>query len=428
MTWHRAMALMLIFVWTGCTSTRVVRLDMGTGQLIEYVPPSWDRSIKVDEDDFKKSLALLVLELPLSIRTPSLAGRLSRASSQGATMDRALQGTLRRNYGRWCQAHEGPGDCLSLLEDGLGFTREDKLAMALGLSLDPMRESIAEAVKDTFDPHILTAVVVSALASWAVLAANPEPVFTKGAAIIAAVLVVYLGIDSFLEVVRACFALKNATDKATTFQELQEAGAKFGLVLGREGARIFVLAVTVFASKGTARATSWIAARMPLLPRFTEATVVGASQVGVRFDAVANVSMVSVVEGNLLIALPPGAVAMTAMPPAGQQGSTTPSHFRSWGSFSGLKSALGPAGPGRQWHHIVEQTPDNVSRFGPHALHNTNNVIAIDESIHRMISGYYSSIQRFTGGRTVRQWLSTQSFEAQREFGLKILRDFGAIP
>lgn len=36
-------------------------------------------------------------------------------------------------------------------------------------------------------------------------------------------------------------------------------------------------------------------------------------------------------------------------------------------SFSSFKRAQGRAGPGKQWHHIVEQTPGNVSRFGPEA-------------------------------------------------------------
>ncbi|WP_428263230.1 hypothetical protein [Haliangium sp.] len=55
-------------------------------------------------------------------------------------------------------------------------------------------------------------------------------------------------------------------------------------------------------------------------------------------------------------------------------------------------------------------------------------MIAIDAAIHRRISGFYSSKPDFCRPQTVRQWLSTQSFEAQRVFGLKILRKHGAIP
>ncbi len=102
--------------------------------------------------------------------------------------------------------------------------------------------------------------------------------------------------------------------------------------------------------------------------------------------------------------------------------------LQSFRSFRALKRALGPAGPGKHWHHIVEQTKGNVSRFSAESIHNTANVISLDAGIHRQISAYYSRIRPFTGGVTVREWLSTQSLEAQRQFGIQILKIFGAIP
>jgi hypothetical protein len=92
-------------------------------------------------------------------------------------------------------------------------------------------------------------------------------------------------------------------------------------------------------------------------------------------------------------------------------------------SFSSLKRALGPAGEGRQWHHVVEQT--QVGKFGSQAIHNADNVVSIPTDIHRKISGFYSSKPDFAGGQTVRQWLSGQSFEQQRAFGQQVLRVFG---
>jgi hypothetical protein len=87
---------------------------------------------------------------------------------------------------------------------------------------------------------------------------------------------------------------------------------------------------------------------------------------------------------------------------------------------------MGSAGKGKEWHHIVEQTPGNVNRFGGEALHNTENVIALDKTLHTDMSRLYSSIYwRITGSHTltVRQWLSTQSYEAQRAFGLLALNN-----
>jgi hypothetical protein len=97
-------------------------------------------------------------------------------------------------------------------------------------------------------------------------------------------------------------------------------------------------------------------------------------------------------------------------------------------SAAKLKRYLGSPGPGNEWHHVVEQTPKNLKRFGAQAIHRTDNVVAIPKSVHRgkdSVSAYYSSNQPFTKGRTVRRWLSTQSFRAQRQFGIRTLKDFG---
>ncbi|MFP2928203.1 hypothetical protein ACLESO_23995 [Pyxidicoccus sp. 3LG] len=158
----RAWSWALMLLLAGCASSRVVRLDTGQGAPQEYVPPTSDRSVEVDEDDFEEALGRLALEVPLSLR-PAEAGWLVRASTHGSAMDGALRSALRGDYGRWCHAHEGPGDCLSLLEDGLGFSTTDKLQLSLGLSLDPMHESIADAVENTLNPTFFKAVVVSAL-------------------------------------------------------------------------------------------------------------------------------------------------------------------------------------------------------------------------------------------------------------------------
>jgi hypothetical protein len=94
-------------------------------------------------------------------------------------------------------------------------------------------------------------------------------------------------------------------------------------------------------------------------------------------------------------------------------------------SFAELKQYLGSPGPGNQWHHIVEQTPKNLRTFGAQEIQSTDNVIAVPKSVHvgkNSISALYSSKPDYTKGLTVRRWLSTQSFLAQRQFGVRILK------
>ena len=97
-------------------------------------------------------------------------------------------------------------------------------------------------------------------------------------------------------------------------------------------------------------------------------------------------------------------------------------------SFRKLKKALGSAGEGRHWHHIVEQSQIKKSGFSANMIHNTDNIISVDAATHAKITGYYSSTQyRFTNGLSIRDWLTGQSFETQYEFGIKTLKDFGVI-
>ena len=84
---------------------------------------------------------------------------------------------------------------------------------------------------------------------------------------------------------------------------------------------------------------------------------------------------------------------------------------RSFGSYSALKRALGPAGEGKVWHHIVEQRATNAQRFGPALIHNTENVVRVPARVNQQIADFYSSKRRFTGGQTVREWLTSQSYE-----------------
>ncbi|WP_375755588.1 restriction endonuclease fold toxin 5 domain-containing protein [Corallococcus exercitus] len=306
---HRAGVWMLLVVLlTGCAGGPTVRLRTKRGTRT-YAPVTWDRRVPVSAREFEEALARLVLDAPLTLRSPRVVRAVAR---KGAELDRGLGFMLRDRYGRWCRAHEAPGDCLSLLEDGAGFSEMDRLTLAVGMSLDPLRASIGDALEDTLNPAFFVSVVSGAIASWVALAAAPEPVFTKGAAVIAAVFLAYVGVQSFLTVVRACAALKAATDRATTFQELEEAAEVFARALGPEVARIFVLAVTVLVSHGV---TVGLSSALTLLPGFPDAVRLGTAQVGFNPAAVLDVNAVAVVGGVVEVTLASTAVAMATVGP-----------------------------------------------------------------------------------------------------------------
>jgi hypothetical protein len=103
-----------------------------------------------------------------------------------------------------------------------------------------------------------------------------------------------------------------------------------------------------------------------------------------------------------------------------------PNGHRAFTSFRAFKRFMGKAGKGKQWHHIVEKHKANLRRFGREALHNTENIVPLEESLHIEVSALYSSKRpKITGSDslTVREWVRTLSYEEQRAFGLRAIEN-----
>jgi hypothetical protein len=292
--------------------------------------------------------------------------------------------------------------------------------VALGLSFDPLRESIAQAVQDTLAPQLFYSVIATGLVTWVVLAANPEPVFTKAAAIVSAVMLIYLGVDAFLAVVNASMELKRATGRATTFEELQQASQRFARTVGPEISRVLVLAVTVAVSHGMAGGAALLASRVSMLPRFSEAGALGASPVGLNLAAVEHVSAVAVVEGNLVITLAPTAVAMAA-------GNGEPRRSGHIGSSSDYRETFFAAHPSLRdkvvVHHSVEQQilKRYPGLFTEAEIHSLKNLRGVPKSINPEL--HLSKIRRAwndfyrTHVRPTKQQVLDFAAQLDRQFG-----------
>ena len=120
----------------------------------------------------------------------------------------------------------------------------------------------------------------------------------------------------------------------------------------------------------------------------------------------------------------------SALAQRGSKGGTSSVPNKGFNSFKDLKAELGSPGEGNAWHHIVEQSQIGKSGFSSNEVNNINNIISIPHgkgTVHAKISGYYSSKQFFTGGQTVRQWLTGQSFQEQFDFGMDLLKQYGTV-
>ncbi|WP_044189941.1 hypothetical protein, partial [Hyalangium minutum] len=147
-----SVALMLLLA-TGCGSSRVVRLETEPGRTLEYAPASWNRSVEVDRHAFEEALTQLVLTEPFTLR-PAHSRELVRTSFWSSPEAPRWQDLAHKSLGGLCQPGQPKEHCLSVLDDVLRWSEMEKLAMALGLSFDPLRDSIAAAVQNTLAPEL----------------------------------------------------------------------------------------------------------------------------------------------------------------------------------------------------------------------------------------------------------------------------------
>jgi hypothetical protein len=96
---HRlTIAVVLLALLCACAPARVVRLDTGDGAPREYRLPTSNNSVKVDADAFEEALTNLVLEVPLTLRSPR-QGWLVRASYSSDGEDTRWRSLMSRSFG-----------------------------------------------------------------------------------------------------------------------------------------------------------------------------------------------------------------------------------------------------------------------------------------------------------------------------------------
>ncbi|WP_434347366.1 SitA5 family polymorphic toxin [Myxococcus virescens] len=315
MSLRGAGALLLSVLLVGCATPRVVRLDTGQGEPIVYVPPKGAKPVEVDEGAFRKVMTRLVLDMRFSLREEAERPRVRLAS-----WDSEPQGA-RNDYGAWCSRQDSPGECLTLLEGGFSFLdAKARRQMALAFAWDGVWDGVQDAVKEVVNPLALKAMLTSAMAAYMFLIVAPEPVTKVVAVALTTFVLAYLGVDAFMSLVEGWQRLSADADRAESFRELEDAGHRFGRVMGENGARVLILALTAALSGGAAS----MASKGPTLPGFASAALAAETQAGFRLSAAmaGGVRSITVAEGVMTVGLAPNAVAMTAR---GQGGAVVPS-------------------------------------------------------------------------------------------------------
>ncbi|WP_233583525.1 hypothetical protein [Corallococcus sp. CA053C] len=217
-----------------------MRLDTGEGEPLVYTPPTNVGPIEIDGDAFQTVMTQLVLDMRFSLLAKEEASPRLRLAAWGD--EPRNQG---RDYGAWCSRQAAPGECLTLLEDGFTFLDAGaRRKMALSFAWDGVWDGVQDAVREVVNPLALKAMITSAMAAYMLLVVAPEPVTKLVAIALTTYVIAYIGLDSFVSLVKGWQRLSLDSERAGSLQELEQAGKHFGQVMGQSGARILILALT----------------------------------------------------------------------------------------------------------------------------------------------------------------------------------------
>ncbi|MCK8500887.1 AHH domain-containing protein [Myxococcus fulvus] len=334
MRMHRAAALLLLVWLTGCASGRVVRLETGRGPPVVFTPHSGEAEpVEMERREFKEAVARLARQMRPSANPQQAARNLLGVETRsGAYLFNPrtrqmtpLEGTalasdmppaeveLTRAYLRWCERTGRKGDCLRLLVDSPAVTGDGRYALAMAMAQGVVLEEMLDAFKGMADPHAALSAAVWTLTLYLVLWSVPEPVSKGLVAVMTATAIVYLGVDTFWTLMVGFKWLVEEADRATTFDELREAGERYGKVMGQNAARAFALLATV----AVGNTAAGFANKVPTLPGSAQAATLAGGRAGIRLAAVGEVGEVAVSGEAVTVALAPNAVAMTARPLGG---------------------------------------------------------------------------------------------------------------
>ncbi len=314
----RWVALLLLLLTACGASTRGMRPDSrssgGSGpvaverRMFEVAVGALGREVSISPRPREAARRLFADALPPRAYAARLSlGVVSKADvGRDPLLASSADLSLTRAYGHWCERKGGPRDCLRLLEEGPALDEEGRRTLAFQMALDSVWDETAEALKDLTDRDAIVAMLATTGAVYFGLWLLPEPV-TKGvAAVLTVGLIAYLGWDTVWSLIQGFRVMAARGRDATSFGEIRDAGERYGAVMGKNAARVFLL-LTTAALSGTAQT---LAARLPTLPGAPGAALVGVGQGGLRLAAVETVAVSSV--GVVSIAVDSTVVAMTA--------------------------------------------------------------------------------------------------------------------
>jgi A nuclease family of the HNH/ENDO VII superfamily with conserved AHH len=324
---------LFLAVLVGCTTAQpAIRVDSGAdGETLIYIPrAATTEPVEVTPEQVTEAIRRLAREVRLTGSPRETVERLFQLDAlygdylylmrerkivpleSGVPLEGALtegEQKLVSRYKAWCRSAQGvEGDCLGALVGGKYLDMQGRYMLAMALSKSPVLEEFQKALGDMVSMRAVLQAAIGTVVTLLVLLALPEPVTKFVAAWATAALVLWVGAFTLYNLVKGWFELMEVVKVATTFEEIREAGEKFGRLVSREAAQAFamiVMALLTHSAKGFAE-------QVATLPGSAEVSLHAANQEGILLSEVGAVESVAVTEDGFRIALAPGAVAMAA--------------------------------------------------------------------------------------------------------------------
>jgi hypothetical protein len=226
----------------GCAAPRLnVRSESGKPSMVAL---QLVRPVEYSREDLQQAMGLYAEHLAAVIQQREGQLRLRLAEAWAEPVDPAQQ-ALVAAYAGWCARRGAPGDCLDLLDARTpGLSIEDKHAIALRMALASGLQEAAEVVRN-INPVKVEATLVIWFTIYLATLVFPDATVTKALFVImTANLIAFLGVDGFRNIIQGYRDMVKELDTTETFDQLRDAGERYGRRMGPSMVRIVTAVVT----------------------------------------------------------------------------------------------------------------------------------------------------------------------------------------
>jgi hypothetical protein len=331
MLWKAEALFLALLVGCSTTPTALRVEDTGQGKAVVHVPRTANlQPVTLEQEESHQAMRRLAREVRLTGTPRQAVEKMFQMDPQSGNYlyllrekklvptgrGEPLEGTLTKEdletaerYRLWCKrVHNFYGDCLGgALVAGRYLDMRGRYIWALSLSKSPVLDEMKLALGEMVDFRALMSAALWTLGSLLLIMAL-NPVAPGLVAVLGVGLILYVGYDTLLKLVAGWFQLMEDVEHATTFEQIRDAGERFGKILARQSAR--ALAMLLVAAIG--RTAHEFAAKVPTLPGSAQVAVQAQGEAGIWLPALGAVEEIALTAEGVSVALPASAVAMAA--------------------------------------------------------------------------------------------------------------------